>query len=133
MIRKLMTLLILLSFSVTAGCPAILLVGAAAAGGAAGYAYVDGELKKSYAEPMEKIHSISLKVLEELKIKLLETYVGLDDSKIIGETTEGKKIRIRITKEGPEMSRVGVRSGFAGVWDKNTSELIHAEITNKLK
>ena len=86
---------------------------AAAAAGAGTYAYVKGDLKRSYEASMDKSWQAAVQSVEELKL-----------------TTDGKSFTINVKRLGENMTEVGVRIGTFG--DRTRSEAIHDKILSKL-
>ncbi len=122
-----MTLLLWATLAST-GC--VFLIGAGAgAGVAVGAAeYIRGELKQTYAAPMEKAWNATLGAIDTLKMKPSEKAIdNVDQNRVIkGQTEEGKDFQIALEAVSKEVTAVKVRIGFFGdeAYSKRVQELI---------
>jgi len=111
------------------GCVALV---AGTAAGVGVYSYVNGELKRSYPESYEKVYNAALASLKSLKIEVLENESDRKGATIRGQGVDDLPIWVKVSMIAPKITEVSVRSGVMGVWDKNVSELIHANIAQRL-
>lgn len=126
--RILMLLLLCLTW-ITTGCVALI---AGAGAGAGVYTYMNGDLKRTYQADYEIVRKATDASLNDLKIiKSDENSDGIE-SDITAKRSDGTLVTLHVTKLGPNLTEVAVRSGIVGVWDKEVSELIHATIAKKL-
>ena len=129
--RYLLLLLLLPCLVMTYGCPAIL---AGATAGAGAYTYVKGDLKRTYQAPFDKTIEASLDALKSLRIKITEEPSGDAIKSIIrAERSDGTPIVMALTMTTINVTEVSIRSGRTGFFDKNVSELIHANIEKRLQ
>ncbi len=127
--------LILLLFTALAGtgCALFVVAGAGAAAGVGTAQYVAGELKQTYATPMEKAWDASLAAVDELKMKPAEKYIdNTDRNRVIkGKTEDGKDFQISLEAMAKDVTMVKVRIGVFG--DEEYSRKVQEAIANNLK
>ncbi len=128
--RKLLPLLLIPCILFTTGCP-VLVVGGAGAGA---YSYIKGELKRTYQSPFDKTMQASLDTLENLKITVTEQPAGDSIESIVrAKRSDGTPIIVKVAMVAPNITEVSIRSGAVGIWDKKVSQLIHANIAQRLQ
>ena len=103
---------------------------AAAAAGAGTYAYVKGDLKRSYEASMDKTWQAAVQSVEELKLTTESKQHDAFNGVIKGKMADGKGFTINVKRLGENMTEVGVRIGTFG--DRTRSEAIHDKILSKL-
>ena len=103
---------------------------AAAAAGAGTYAYVKGDLKRSYEASMDKTWQAAVQSVEELKLTTESKQSDAFNGVIKGKMADGKSFTINVKRLGENMTEVGVRIGTFG--DRTRSEAIHDKILSKL-
>ena len=103
---------------------------AAAAAGAGTYAYVKGDLKRSYEASMDKTWQAAVQSVEELKLTTESKQHDAFNGVIKGKMADGKSFTINVKRLGENMTEVGVRIGTFG--DRTRSEAIHDKILSKL-
>ena len=129
-ILKLILLLFLLSPLSFYGCAvAVLGVGAAGAGAAA---YFNGKLTKTYESEYHDTVQASSSTLAGLKIPITETIADELKTEIRAIRTDGTPIAIDIIRIEQGLTKVSVRTGSVGIWDKRVSEQIHGYIYQNL-
>lgn len=121
-----LSVLILSTALMTSGC--FLLVGAAV--GAGGYAWVKGELEKTYEVPAERLHSATTRALRDLKLVVSENVGDRISAKIRAQFADGADVAIHIEAKTERASTVKIRVGILG--DKEKSEMIIRTIENRL-
>ena len=130
MLKKLFVLMIIPYLFLTAGCVA-LVVGAGA--GAGTFAYVEGQLSRTYQANYETTYAVCKGILRDMKQPILEeTTDGIKTtlkSKRVDETP--MVINIRIVD--PDWTEVSVRTGYVGVWKKEISEQFHEFVAERIK
>ena len=109
------------------GC-AFLLGGAA---GAAAFAYVKGEGRKAYAEPLPKTFVVVQAALKDVGLPLLHKDITRTSAKIKSVTSDGKDVVVILTREGEKVTMVSVRVGIFG--DRGLTELIFDKIEARLE
>ena len=120
--------LVLIVCLLSTGCTALMVVGAGAAG-AAGYAYMNGELEKSYPASVGQCWPAVVQSIEELGMPILSQSVDDLGGKLESRTADGKKVLITLEAR-PMATVVKVRVGLFG--DKNRSIVILDKIDQKL-
>ena len=124
--------LIFFATMASAGC-ALFAAGAGVAAGVGGAEYVHGELKQSYAVPMEKAWNASLATADELKMKPTEKWTdNLDKNRVIkGKTEEGRNFQIALEAISQDVTMVKVRIDTFG--DEAYSKKIQEGVAKNLK
>ncbi len=110
------------------GCTALMVVGAGAAG-AAGYAYMNGELEKSYPVSVGQCWPAVVESVRELGMPVISQSVDDLGGRLESRTADGKKVVIRLEAR-PMATVVKVRVGLFG--DKARSIVILDRIDQKL-
>lgn len=122
-------LLALISAHLMAGC-GLFVVGAVVGAGA--YTYINGELKRSYQAGYEATVQAAVDALADMQIeaKSIQKH-GLTTT--IDGRSKGKPVTVGIARVDVNISEVGVRSGYVGVWDRKFSTEIHEKIARRLR
>ena len=127
--------LILLLFiaMVGTGCALFVVAGAGAVAGAGTAQYIGGELKQTYAAPMENSWNASLGAVDDLKMKSTEKYIdNTDQNRVIkGKTQDGKDFQISLEATAKDATIVKVRIGIFG--DEEYSKKVQEAIAKNLK
>jgi hypothetical protein len=115
----------------TSGCVALIAAGAGAGAGVGTYSYIEGNLKRDYIGPPQKVWDSTLAALEELgvasNVKERDYFGGL----IKAIMHDGTEVNIKLTRLTDNSTEVAVRVGVFG--DREKSELIHDKIAEKFK
>ena len=111
------------------GC-ALLVIGAAAGAGAAGVAYVKGDLEVTVEADPEEVAKASEKAFDQLQIRKISSNASALDAQVIGRTATDKKITITAKGEGSNSTKMSIRIGTIG--DEDMSRKIYDEIKNHL-
>jgi outer membrane protein OmpA-like peptidoglycan-associated protein len=120
----------LLSFILLYGC-AVAVVGIGAAGAGA-FAYLNGKLTKTYESEYHETIRASRVTLQELKIPVSETIADELKTDIKAERPDGTPVTIEVVRIDPTHTKVSVRTGSLGVWDRRVSEQIQGYIGEAL-
>lgn len=128
--QKLLLLLSLSCYLVITGCAAFV-TGAGTDAGV--YAFMNGELKKSYSAAFDKTVQASTDSIESLDMTIIEEQPDNRTTVIKAEQTDGTPVTLTIEMITPEATTVSIRSGIIGIWEKKVSELIHARIAQQLR
>ncbi|GEM_PF-672596 len=110
------------------GCTALMIAGAGAAG-AAGYAYLNGELEKSYPVSVGRAWPAVTAAVEELGMPVLQQSVDDLGGRLESMTADGKKVVIKLEAR-PTVTTIKVRVGLFG--DKKRSIMILDRIDKRL-
>ena len=130
-----------IKFIALLGCLLIILAGcskkwaaigaAAAAVGVGTYAYIKGDLKRTYDVNMEKAYDAAVKAVSQLKLttesKTHDAFNGI----IKGKMADGKNFQINLKRLADNVTEIGVRIGTFG--NRETSETIHDKILSNLE
>jgi hypothetical protein len=130
MLKRFFVLMVVSSAFLTTGCIA-LVVGAGAGAGA--FAYVDGELSRTYEAKYEKIYQICISILKDLKQPVLEETTDGIQTTIESKRSDDTPMTIKVRIIDPDWTEVSVRTGVLGVWKKEISEQFHEFIAERLK
>lgn len=130
MTRNLLLSVILSCYLIAAGCAA---VGAGAVAGAGAYTYINGQVSRLYQAPFDTTNQACTATLKKLKIAITEETSDGINATIKAKRTGGTPVIVKTEMIEPRITKVSVRSGMVGIWDKNVSELIHASIAQRLQ
>jgi hypothetical protein len=116
-----------------AGCSKkwVILGTAAAAVGVGAYAYIRGDLKRTYDVSIEKAWAASVQSVEELKLTTESKTHDAFTGNIKGKMADGTRFEINLKRVGENATEVGIRLGTFG--DRPKSEAIHDKILANLK
>lgn len=130
MLKNLFVWIVVSSAFLTSGCIA-LVVGAGAGAGA--FAYVDGELSRTYEAKYEKTYQTCKSILKDLKQPILEETTDGIQTTIQSRRSDETPMTIKVRIIDPDWTEVSVRTGFLGVWKKEISEQFHEFVAERLK
>jgi hypothetical protein len=130
MSRNLLLPVILSCYLITVGCAAVV-AGAIVVAGT--YTYKDGQLSQLYQASFDTTNQACTATLQKLKIAITEEASDGINATIKAKRSDGTPVTVKTETVEPRITRVSVRSGMVGIWDKNVSELIHASIAQRLQ
>lgn len=110
----------------SAGCGAIIVGGAAAAGT---YVYLDGQAKNTYSASLQRSYDASLAACRELSIPVTSESRGGSSATIKGKLS-GDTVVIAMELVGDDRTEITVRVGLFG--NESASRRIHATISRHL-
>jgi phage tail sheath gpL-like len=122
-------LVVALSLGSLTMLPGCILV-AAAAVGAAGAAYVNGDLEARLDASPQKIVQASESALKDMEIPVLSHDSTSVDGKVVARTALGKKVDITVKRDGDTSSKISIRIDTFG--DEALSRQILEKIKSKL-
>lgn len=129
MLNKFKVFLILICcFSLT-GCAAVI-IGAGAGAGA--FAYIDGNLKRTYQARFDKTLQVCLGILKDLSLPILEKKSDGAETTIRTERADKTPMTIKIAIVSADWTNVSVRTGTFGLWKKDISKQFHEFIQERL-
>jgi hypothetical protein len=102
---------LLLSASLSIGCPAVL-VGGAAGGGAV--AYVRGELKTTEEVPLNRAWKAAQMAMSDLEFTITDKQKDAFDSRLHASGAGGKAIDLALKKISPTRTEIRIRVGLFG-------------------
>jgi Protein of unknown function (DUF3568) len=118
------------------GCPALVVGGAAVAGGTGTYYYVEGELKRDYYYPYDKVWSACEKTIADMRGHDVKPQkdAGMGQGKI-SAMIEEEKVQISVKYKGKDatgkdITTVSVRTGLMG--NELSSKLLHDKLAENL-
>jgi hypothetical protein len=109
----------------------VILGTAAAAVGVGAYAYIKGDLKRTYDVNMDTAWSAAVKAVDDLKLTTESKTHDAFTGNIKGKMADGTSFEINLKRVGENVTEVGVRLGTFG--DRPKSEAIHDKILANLK
>jgi hypothetical protein len=107
------------------GCAAAL-VGA----GAAGVAYVRGDLQATMDKNITEVYDASLKAVDELELSVISKQKSALDAKIVTRSSQDKKIHIMLKRTEANATDLSIRIGAFG--DETQSRAIYDQINKNL-
>ncbi|MCF6149982.1 MAG: DUF3568 family protein [Candidatus Kuenenia sp.] len=113
----------------TKGC-AVFVVGAAAGAGAAGVAYVKGDMRACVKADPRAVEKASVKAFEVLDIHKVSSGSSALDAEVVGRTAAEMKVTIKAKIEATGESSVTIRVGTFG--DEPLSRRIYDEVNTHL-
>ena len=113
----------------TSGC-ALFVVGAAAGAGAAGYAYVSGELKSTESASLERTRSAALAAMKDLQFVVTSQSKDALEAEVTARNSSDKKITIKLKKISEAATELRIRVGTFG--DEPLSRVILEKIRKHL-
>jgi hypothetical protein len=109
------------------GC---LLLVAGAAAGAGTYAYVDGELKASQPESLDKTFAAAQGAVKDLEFSVTKTEKDAVSAHLTAKTAQDKTVDISLKRISDNTTEIRIRVGTFG--DKSLSDLILEKIRSRL-
>ena len=130
MLKKYKLFLILTCYFGLTGCAAVI-IGAGVGAGA--YAYVDGNLKRTYQARFDRTLQVCLGILNDLNLPILEKTSDGAETTIRTKRADKTPMTIIIGIVGVDWTQVSIRTGTFGLWKKDISEQFHEFIQERLK
>ena len=125
-VRYLFAAGLLLSASLSIGCPAVL-VGGAAGGGAV--AYIRGELKTTEEVSLNRAWRAAQTAMSDLEFSITDKEKDAFDARIHASGAGGKAIDVALKKISPTRTEISIRVGLFG--DKSLSRQILKKIKGR--
>jgi len=130
MLKRLFLLIVISHLLLTTGCIAIV-VGAGA--GAGTFAYVDGQLSRTYNAKYEKTYEVCKNILADMKQPILEEETDGLQTTIRSQRADETPMTVKVRIIDPDWTEVSVRTGYIGVWKKEISEQFHEFVAQRIK
>ena len=130
MLKRLGLTIVVMHFFLLTGCIA-LVVGAGA--GAGTFAYVDGQLSRTYQANYQTTYEICKSILGDMKLPILEEETDGLQTTITSQRVDETPMIVKVRIIEPEWTEVSVRTGYVGVWKKEISEQFHGFIADRIK
>ena len=118
-----------LSLGSLTALPGCILVGAAAVG-AAGAAYMNGEFKARLDASPQKVVQASEGALKDMDIPIESSVATGVDGRVVGHTALDKKVEITVKREGDTGSKISIRVATFG--DEALSRQIYEKIKSRI-
>ena len=115
--------------ALTNGC-FLFVVGAAAGAGAAGYAWVDGEVKTTEAASLNQTWAASLAAMKDLEFSVTDKSKDALSGSVTAQTADNKTIKINLKYISNTSTDIRIRVGTFG--DETLSRTILGKINNHL-
>ena len=118
--------------TLASGCSRrMFIAGAAATGiGVGTFAYVQGNLRRTYDAPMDNVWNAAVTTLEYFKLTILSKRKDGFNGVIDGEMADGRSFQINVIRQGTNSTEVGIRVGVFG--DRGRAEVMHGHIYSLL-
>ncbi|MFO7985760.1 MAG: DUF3568 family protein [Desulfatiglandaceae bacterium] len=110
----------------SSGCGAMILAGAGAAAGIAGYKFYEGTLIVIYEAPFKKTWEASRQALKEMGCTIDRSDHDITSGTIWGEFEDGKPVNLKFNYESSEKTKVTIRVGVFG--EKEASHIVKEKI-----
>ena len=130
MLKRLYLIVVLAYLWGSTGCIA-LVVGAGA--GAGTFAYVDGQLSRTYQANYQTTYEVCKGILADMKQPVLEEKTDGIQTTIRSQRSDETPMTITVRIIDPEWTEVTVRTGYIGVWKKEISKQFHEFVAERLK
>ena len=130
MLKRLYLLIVIMHLWLSTGCIA-LVVGAGA--GAGTFAYVDGQLNRTYQANYETTYAVCKGILQDMKQPILEEKTDGTQTTIKSQRVDETPMTLKVRIIDPEWTEVSVRTGHIGLWKKEISEQFHEFIAERIK
>ncbi|MDV2496255.1 MAG: DUF3568 family protein [bacterium] len=121
-------IVILISF-LSAGCPAAILVTGAGLGAGA-YAWVKGELKRTYPATYDAVWNASSDALQSLEMPVVSQQRDALKGTIMAKRADGSDVRVDVKYLTENTTQVSIRIGLFG--DRPDSARVHETIQARL-
>ena len=128
-VKLLVTVMMALLLTLVSGC-VLFVVGAAAGAGAAGYAWVDGEIKTTEAATLDRTWSATLAAMKDLEFPLTSQAKDALEANLTARNASNKQIQITLKKLDNASTEIHIRIGTFG--DESLSRLILNKINSRL-
>ncbi|MFP3911906.1 MAG: DUF3568 family protein [Desulfobacteraceae bacterium] len=110
----------------SSGCGAMLLAGAGAAAGIAGYKFYEGALIVIYEAPFKNTWDASRQALKEMDCTIERSQHDITSGTIWAEFQDGKPVNLKLNYESSEKTKVIIRVGVFG--EKEASHIVKEKI-----
>jgi hypothetical protein len=120
-IKILLAMMLVSVLALGSGC-ALFVVGGAAAAGAGGYAYVNGELKETEGVSMDTAYNATLAAMGDLQYAVVSKPKDALTATITARTADDKKIVVKLEKKSASATEIRLRVGTLG--DRAVSQQI---------
>jgi hypothetical protein len=96
------------------------------------FSYIRGELKRAYPAAYEQSLTACKESLAYLQMPMEEFHQKGATTVFKARRSDGTPVRVEVVSLSTKETGVGVRTGITGLWDRQTSELIHVTIAKRL-
>lgn len=124
------TVLMATLLALASGC-ALFVVGAAAGAGAAGYAWVDGEIKTTESASMDRTWNAALAAMKDLEFPVTSQAKDALEANLTARNASNTSISIKLKNLSNTSTEIRIRVGTFG--DESMSRLILNKINNHLQ
>lgn len=127
-----MTIVVGCVFVLATGCSRrMFIAGAAATGiGVGTYAFVQGNLRRTYEAPIDKVWNAALATMEEFDLPVVSQNRDGFSGVIDGKMADGRTFQINLTRQDADTTEVAIRVGVFG--DRGRAEVMHGHIYSLL-
>jgi hypothetical protein len=128
--KLLITVLMASLLAFVSGC-ALFVVGAAAGAGAAGYAYVDGEIKITESASLDRTWNATLAAMKDLEFPVTSQAKDALEANLTARNASNTSISINLKNLSSTSTEIRIRVGTFG--DESMSRLILNKINSRLQ
>jgi hypothetical protein len=130
MLKRLYLIIAIMYLGISSGCIA-LVIGAGA--GAGTFAYVNGNLSRTYQASYETAYAVIKSILEDMKQPILEEKTDGTQTTIRSQRVDETPMTINVRIIDPVWTEVSVRTGHIGVWKREISEQFHEFVAERIR
>ena len=130
MLKRLFLLIAISHLLLTTGCIALV---AGAGAGAGTFAYVNGQLSRTYQAKYEKTYAVCIKILNDMKNTIQDEKTDGTQTTIKSQRPDGTPMTVSVRIIDPDWTEVAVRTGHVGVWKREISEQFHEFVAKRIK
>ena len=112
--RRLKLVAVLVATAMAAGCAATILMGVGGLAALGTYKWVEGTMEKDYPRPMQETYNAAMEAAKKLNIKISEDQFSPSESRIVGMTQDGTKVKVDLISRPNEITTVKIRFGMMG-------------------
>lgn len=127
------TFTVIISIGILIGLTSCAAVIVGAGAGAGTYAYIKGELIRTYEKSYENTLDACMGVIDDLGISVQSKTTDGVQTTIKAKRKDETPMTVKVKIAGNDWTQVSVRTGFVGLWDKEVSEQFHEYIAQRLK
>lgn len=112
------------------GCAAVV-VGAGA--GAGTYAYVKGDLIRTYQKDYQATLDACMQVIDDLGISVQSKTTDGVQTTIKAQRKDETPMTVKVKIAGNDWTQLSVRTGYVGLWKKEVSQQFHEYVAQRLE
>jgi hypothetical protein len=95
------------------------------------YAYLTGELRATYSQPIGQMWPKTLSAMQELRLTVDTKHLDTTGGEVEARRADGTPVKVRVIPAGQYSTTIGVRVGTPG--SREQAEYFHRAIQQQLK